>query len=124
MALLDWCSGHRAPEVEALVKEKGHVLLFHGGGTTAFTQVNDTDLHAAFEREYLALEQVQFFEQNLHDPGNISRTRQQVVDDAVATWLHLDHEQGVDGHKRVGLSVDLFGSEDHLVARDAKIFLG
>ena len=84
--------------------------------------MNDTDLHAAFEREYLALEQVQFFEQNLFDPGNISRTRQQVVEDAVATWLALDHEQGVDGHKRVGLSVDLFGDEDLLVARDAKIF--
>ena len=119
---LDAYSAHLTPAVRELCWERGCAVGYHGGCTTGITQVNDTDLHAAFEREYLALEQVQFFEQNLFDPGNISRTRQQVVDDAVATWLHLDHEQGVDGHKRVGLSVDLSGSEDHLVVRDAKIF--
>ena len=119
---LDAYSAHLTPVVRELCWERGCAVGYHGGCTTGIAQVNDTDLHAAFEREYLALEQVQFFEQNLHDPGNISRTRQQVVDDAVATWLALDHEQGVDGHKRVGLSVDLFGDEDHLVARDAKIF--
>ena len=58
----------------------------------------------------------------MFDPGNVSRTRLQIVDDAVATWMGLDHEQGVDGHTRVGLSVDLFGGEDHRVARDAKCF--
>ena len=119
---LDAYSAHLTPAVRELCWERGCAVGYHGGCTTGIAQVNDTDLHAAFEREYLALEQVQFFEQNYYDPGNISRTRQQVVDDAVATWLHLDHEQGVDGHKRVGLSVDLFGNEDHLVARDAKIF--
>ena len=119
---LDAYSAHLTPVVRELCWERGCAVGYHGGCTTGITQVNDTDLHAAFEREYLALEQVQFFEQNLWDPGNISRTRQQVVDDAVATWLALDHEQGVDGHKRVGLSVDLFQGEDHLVTRDAKIF--
>ena len=46
IVVLDWFSGHLTEEVEELVRSKGHVLLFHGGGTTAFTQVNDTHLHA------------------------------------------------------------------------------
>ena len=46
IVLLDWFSGHLTEEVEELIRSKGHVLLFHGGGTTAFTQVNDTHLHA------------------------------------------------------------------------------
>ena len=46
MVLLDWYSGHRTDEVRDLIKRKGHVLVFHGGGTTPFTQTNDTHLHA------------------------------------------------------------------------------
>ena len=44
--LLDWYQGHLTEEVAELVRRKGHVLLFHGGGTTPFTQINDTHLHA------------------------------------------------------------------------------
>ena len=79
-------------------------------------------MHAAFEREYLDAECASFFEQNLADPGNIGRTRQQVVDDAVAVWRGLDHVEGVRGHLRTGLSNDLDGSEDHFVNRDARVF--
>ena len=46
VVLLDWFSGHLTQEVEDLIRSKGHVLLFHGGGTTPFTQINDTHLHA------------------------------------------------------------------------------
>ena len=46
VVLLDWFNGHLTKEVADTVKKKGHVLLFHGGGTTPFTQVNDTHLHA------------------------------------------------------------------------------
>ena len=46
IVILDWYAGHRTKEVEECIKRKGHVLLFHGGGTTPFTQINDTHLHA------------------------------------------------------------------------------
>ena len=46
VVLLDWFSGHLTKEVADIVKKKGHVLLFHGGGATPFTQINDTHLHA------------------------------------------------------------------------------
>ncbi len=96
--------------------------LYHGGCTTGITQVNDTDLHAAFEREYQVCEGETFFQQNLVEPGNIGRTRQQVIDDAVSVWLGLDHSQGVAGHKRTGLSACLSGADDHILNRDAKLF--
>ena len=45
----DWYAGHRTPEIAKLLAESGHVLLMHGGGTTAYEQVNDTHLHAQLE---------------------------------------------------------------------------
>ena len=122
MVYLDAFSAHLTDRVRELAHECGFVLVYHGGGTTGVCQVNDTDLHAAFEREYVAAEMESFFEQNLADPGNIGRTRQQVIDDVVAVWRGLDHAQGVHGHKRTGLSVSLDGSEDHLINREARVF--
>ena len=122
MLYLDTFAAHLTENVRDLAFERGFVVGYHGGGTTGVAQVNDTDLHAAFEREYLDAEMVSFFEQNLVDPGNIGRTRQAVVDDVVGVWRGLDHSEGVRGHKRTGLSVDLSGSEDHLVNRDARVF--
>ena len=119
---LDAYAAHLTERVRDLAFERGFVLLYHGGGTTGVTQVNDTDLHAAFEREYLDAETQAFFWQSQADPGNISRTRQQIIDDVCAVWRGLDHSQGVRGHKRTGLSVSLDGSEDHLLIRDARLF--
>lgn len=56
------------------------------------------------------------------DPSDISRTNQEVLDDVAATWLTLDHTEGVRGHKRTGLSVKLDGSEDHMITREAGEF--
>ena len=53
IVLLDWFSGHLTEEVEEKIVSKGHVLLFHGGGTTPFTQINDTHLHAILARVLL-----------------------------------------------------------------------
>ena len=44
--MLDWVPCHSFEEVADIVKAKGHVLLLHGGGTTSFTQVNDTHIHS------------------------------------------------------------------------------
>ena len=71
------------------------------------------------EAKYVELEQASFHEQQLWDPGNINRTLQQVVDDLCAAWRAVDHFRGVRGHRSVGISVALDGSEDHLITRDA-----
>ena len=39
-----------------LVRSKGHVLRFHGGGTAPFTQINDTHLHSLLARLLAQLE--------------------------------------------------------------------
>ena len=42
VVMLDWFSAHLSEEVQALIRAKGHVLLFHGGGTTGIEQINAT----------------------------------------------------------------------------------
>jgi hypothetical protein len=56
VVLLDWCSGHATAEVADIVKKKGHVLVFHGGGTTPLTQANDTHFHGATHSRYMRME--------------------------------------------------------------------
>ena len=56
IVFLDWYSGHLTEEVAELVRGKGHVLLFHGGGCTPCTQVNDTHLHEMLARLLIHIE--------------------------------------------------------------------
>ena len=46
IVMLDWFAAHRTTEVISFIEGRGHIVLFHGGGCTPFTQVNDTHLHA------------------------------------------------------------------------------
>jgi hypothetical protein len=56
IVLLDWFKGHLTEEVAEKIRSKGHVLLFHGGGSTPFTQINDTHLHALLSRILIQIE--------------------------------------------------------------------
>ena len=60
---LDWHAAHRDPAVAELIASRGHVLLLHGGGTTAYEQVNDTHLHATFQSRMKDLEVAVFYGQ-------------------------------------------------------------
>ena len=117
---LDVAKSHVGDEILDICRERGFVPLFHYGCTTGIAQVNDTDLHDAFERVYLEMEQAAFTHQQLHDPGCVARRPQDVVDDTCATWRCLDHVRGASGHKRNGLNVRLDGSEDHMLSRMAR----
>ena len=46
----------------------------------------------------------------------------QLLDDVAETWQRLDHTQGVEGHKRTGLSVALSGEDDWQITREARMF--
>ena len=118
--MLDVAGSHCAEEVLDLAFERGFIPLFHYGCTTGVCQVNDTDLHGAFERLYCAIEQDAFAQKQLIDPRDISRTAQEVVDDVCATWMGLDHTQASRGHWSVGMAVALDGSEDGEISREAK----
>ena len=120
--MLDVARSHVGENVLDFAFSRGYVPLFHYGCTTGVCQVNDTDCHGAFQRVYIEFEQAFFNNQQLYDPGNISRTAQQLLDDVVATWRSLDHQSSVAGHALNGLSVALDGSEDKHINRVARDF--
>ena len=72
VVLLDWYAGHRTPEIADLIASRGHVLLLHGGGTTAYEQVNDTHLHATLQQKIKAIESLVFY-------GQLESNRQAVM---------------------------------------------
>ena len=53
---LDRYAVHQDTAVAEAVEFRGHVLLLHGGGTTAYEQVNDTHLHATLQARMKTLE--------------------------------------------------------------------
>ena len=122
IVFLDSFRGHLGTEVEELCFSRGFVLLYHYGGTTGVAQVNDTDCHAEFESVYLEIESSNFASKQMVDASDISRSREEVVQDVAQTWRQLRHTRGVDGHKYTGLSSALCGADDELISREARIF--
>ena len=59
---MDAYRAHMGQELVGLCVARGYILLFHYGCTTGIAQVNDTDLHAEFSRQYLDMESASFFE--------------------------------------------------------------
>ena len=88
-------------EVADVVRRKGHVLLFHGGGTTPFAQVNDTHLHAilagklveqeirwAANKRLELIAAREFFPKRSTTP---SQARFDILALVQEAWLKLDH---------------------------------
>jgi len=103
VVILDWFSGHLTDEVYELVARKGHVLLFHGGGTTPFTQVNDTHLHALVQRIMVQLEvQSAHSQQKASAEEGERKTpkmkRWDILKTVETMWRSIDHE----GHAKKG----------------------
>ena len=49
-------AAHRDPNVIKTIRDMGHIVCFHGGGTTGYEQVNDTHLHARLQADLQAVE--------------------------------------------------------------------
>ena len=92
--MLDVAASHLADEVSYMADTRGYVTLLHYGCTTGVAQINDTDLHLDLERAYVELEAEAFHQQQLIDPGDISRSLQDVLDDLCGAWRSVDHSQG------------------------------
>jgi hypothetical protein len=96
IVILDWYSGHLTEEVAELVRRKGHVLIFHGGGCTPFTQINDTHCHALLARLLIELENEWALEerQRLLDLGQNKTPqldREEIISMVQGAWLSIDH---------------------------------
>ena len=98
VVLLDWYIGHLTDAVAELVRRKGHVLLFHGGGCTPFTQVNDTHLHARLQQLMIQTEidWAHKERQRLLSIGSNetpTMTRDEILSIVQEAWLSIDHER-------------------------------
>ena len=116
IVMLDWFSGHLTEEVAALVRNKGHVLLFHGGGCTPFTQINDTHLHASLARILNQLEVDWALKRRQDDKlaGLPAKTPQPDREDILAlvqaAWQDINHHNVADkGYKQTGPTLPMTG---------------
>ena len=115
IVLLDWFSGHLTDEVAEKVRSKGHVLLFHGGGTTPFTQINDTHLHASLQRILEGVEnQIAEEDQRKMVARGLKRMpsvkRPEIIERVQMTWMEIDHARVAEkGYKQTGPTMPLEG---------------
>ena len=119
--MLDWFSAHLHEEVRKLiVEEKGHSLLYHGGGVTGILQPNDTHVHEPLSKEFKRLEQADVSAQRKLQRGKIPRrTRQKVYDDCHLAWDTIDHDYvGPKSHKQDGWTLPLDGTQDDDIYHD------
>jgi hypothetical protein len=97
VVILDWFSAHRTPAVIEFVEGRGHVLLWHGGGCTPFTQINDTHLHAILARLLIRLENkvmhVERMDMHLNNRSGVASFRRaDVVDVVMTAWRMVNHK--------------------------------
>ena len=118
IVLLDWFSGHLTEEVAELVRSKGHVLLFHGGGTTAFEQVNDTHLHAQLQARILELEndiarRVRKERLERGDKRMRSVKHEDLIILTQSAWRDIDHKKlSEKGYRSTGPELPMTGPVD------------
>ena len=115
IVLLDWYSGHLTEEVAEVVRRKGHVLIFHGGGCTPFTQINDTHLHAQLAKLLIQVENAWAIEErrrllSMGQNKTPTMTRDEILSIVQTSWLSIDHARVAEkGYKQTGPTMPLRG---------------
>ena len=123
--MLDVARSHIGKDIVDELWSRGYLCLYHYGGITGVLQVNDTDNHAQFEREYLVFEEASFTRRQEIDKSDIRREFYELVDDVISTWRTIDHVQCARGYKYTGLTValpedgEVEGPEDEWLCRAA-----
>jgi len=113
--LLDWYSAHRTDAVIQLIEERGHLVLWHGGGCTPFTQINDTHLHGILQRYLIRLENQLTHEirTDMHlnfDRGIPTLSRADVIEVVKTAWCMVNHhELSRVGYTQTGPTLPLEG---------------
>ena len=122
IVLLDWFSAHRTEKVIAFIESLGHVVLFHGGGCTPFTQINDTHLHALLKKFLIQLENKLTHEKRKDMHLNYSKgiptlSRSDVLQVVETAWRMLDHGSiSRKGYLQTGPGIPMSGpiKRDHV----------
>ena len=115
VVMLDWFAAHRTPEVIEFIESRGYIVLFHGGGCTPFTQINDTHLHAMLARIMCSLENKVMHgkrvDMHMNNQGGVpTLTREDVVDVATHAWQQQDHRRiAIKGYTQTGPLLPMTG---------------
>ena len=92
------------------------MLIFHGGGCTPFTQINDTHLHSTLSRlliqyeiDWAHKERCQFISDG-EDNKVPTMTREEILSIVDAAWRSIDHPHVAQkGYKQTGPAMPLRG---------------
>ena len=115
VVMLDCFAAHRTPEVIAFIESRGYIVLFHGGGCTPFTRINDTHLHAMLARMMCALENKVMHgkrvDMHMNNQGGVpTLTREDVVDVATHAWQMQNHKHiAIKGYTQTGPRLPMTG---------------
>jgi len=125
VVILDWYSGHLTPEVQACIRELGHIAIYHGGGCTGFEQINDTHLHATVQRIMQELETKMHNKRRKDVPEKVTKfDRQEIVDIVTAMWRSIDHRNVSEvGYSQTGPTLPPDAGEEG-VFKDMRAFWG
>ncbi len=123
IVFLDWFSAHLHPDVQELIKKKGHVVLFIPGGATPWVAVLDTDCHAPYQREYLRAEREDCAQQLMNGAAMPECDRQTVMDRTNFSWGVVPHPRiSETAWKHVGVGLSLDGEEDNKLRKQCVSF--
>ena len=122
--LMDAYKAQMTDNVRRLCWSRGYVVVIHGGGATAITQPNDTDLHQHLRRSYVEKETAVAVKHARLDPKATHYGRpEDCIDCMLDVWRDPGlHVQAAKGFKSCGITNKLDGTEDHLICREAGVF--
>ena len=114
---------HKTENVFHLCWERGYVLIVHGGGATPVAQTPDTDLNEDVRRRYGNKESALLMEKMRYGQVVPKLSHEECLDLMWDVLSDADlHRQAAQGYKKVGQSIDLHGSEDNQIVREAGQF--
>ena len=97
--------------------------MVHGGGATPVAQTPDTDLNEHVRREYGVLE-TRLLLDKMRDGVSVPKA---TPEECMAMMLEVLsdpalHLNAAEGYQKTGESVDVHGTEDSLISREAAVF--
>ena len=116
-------SAHKTENSKRLAWHRGYVRMVHGGGATAVGQTPDTDLNQPVRKGYTELESAYILQEMKRGVGVPKTKHTQGIDMMVKVLSNPKlHLQAAEGYKSTGWTVELDGSEDHKIVREAGEF--
>ena len=114
---------HKTENVFHLCWERGYVLIVHGGGATPVAQTPDTDLNEDVRRLYGNREAALLMEKMRYGQIVPKLSHEECMDLMWGVLSDADlWQRAAQGYKKVGQSIDLHGSEDNQIVREAAKF--